>query len=505
MSSGTPFLMPVPTPAVRVFDLNGRPSNPAGAYVLYWMVAQRRPGANFALQRAVEAANALGVPLLVLEPLRVGYRWASDRHHQFVLDGMRDHLRAFDVPGCQYLAYVEPEEGAGRGLLETLATDACSVVTDWFPAFFLPRMVRAAAGKLPIRVEAVDSNGVVPLEATPKAFSRAHDFRRFLHKQLRPHLLAFPAAAPLAQLEAATSPAIAPHITERWGTMDADALDRVDLRALPIDHAVGVTATRGGSVAGYALAERFVRNRLSAYPEERNHPDAGGGSGLSPYLHFGHVGVHQVLELAFRQEEWSPTQLATTTKGQREGWWNASAALEAFLDELITWRELGYGFCHHRLDDYDRFSSLPAWALETLADHAADPRPYVYSLETLANAATHDEIWNAAQRELVQTGRMHNYLRMLWGKKVLEWSASAEEALEHLTELNNRYALDGRDPNSYSGIFWTFGRFDRAWGPERPIYGKVRYMTSDSTRRKLRLREYPGTYGPPSAQGTLLA
>jgi deoxyribodipyrimidine photo-lyase len=504
MPSNSRFPNAVPTPVSRVFDLNGAPVRTDGAYVVYWMVAQRRPRANFALQRAVECANALGVPLVVFEPLRVGYRWASDRHHQFVIDGMRDHVHAFGVPGCRYVPYVERHADEGRGLLEVLAADASCVVTDWFPAFFLPRMVRSAAARLPVRVEAVDSNGVVPLAATPKAFTRAHDFRRFLHKQLRPHLAAFPERAPLEALVARTSPTLPSVVEARWGRLDAAALDTVDLRTLPIDHQVGATATRGGSAAGRALAERFVRQRLASYPEERNHPDAGGGSGLSPYLHFGHVGVHEVLELAFEQAAWTPEQLATTTQGQREGWWNAGEALEAFLDELITWRELGYGFCHHRQEDYDAYESLPTWALQTLSEHASDPRPVVYTLSELANAETHDALWNAAQRELVQTGRMHNYLRMLWGKKVLEWSPTAEVALAHLVELNNRYALDGRDPNSYSGIFWTFGRFDRAWGPERPIYGKVRYMTSDSTRRKLKLTRYLTEFGPEGRQGLLL-
>jgi deoxyribodipyrimidine photo-lyase len=163
------------------------------------------------------------------------------------------------------------------------------------------------------------------------------------------------------------------------------------------------------------------------------------------------------------------------------------------LDQLITWRELGYNMCWQR-DDYDRYESLPAWAKKTLAEHARDPRQYVYALEQFEAAETHDELWNAAQRQLVRDGTIHNYLRMLWCKKILHWSATPQDALETMLELNNKYALDGRNPNSYSGIFWVLGRYDRAWGPERPIFGKIRYMTSDNTARKVRVSEYLEQY-----------
>ena len=155
----------------------------------------------------------------------------------------------------------------------------------------------------------------------------------------------------------------------------------------------------------------------------------------------------------------------------------------------MTWRELGYNMSSHR-DDYDQYESLPDWVQATLAKHEGDPREQVYSLDEFATAATHDPLWNAAQTQLVREGRIHNYLRMLWGKKILEWSATPRDALATMIELNNRYALDGRNPNSYSGIFWTLGRYDRPWGPERPIFGSVRYMSSDNTRKKLRANDY---------------
>jgi deoxyribodipyrimidine photo-lyase len=163
------------------------------------------------------------------------------------------------------------------------------------------------------------------------------------------------------------------------------------------------------------------------------------------------------------------------------------------LDQLLTWREVGFNGCACQ-PNYDDYESLPSWAKATLAKHAADERPYLYTLKQFRSAQTHDRLWNAAQRQLLTEGRIHNYMRMLWAKKVLHWAASPQEALDILIELNNRYALDGQDPNSYSGIFWTFGRYDRAWGPERPIFGTIRYMSSENTARKVHVADYIARY-----------
>ncbi|MCA9205290.1 MAG: deoxyribodipyrimidine photolyase, partial [Planctomycetales bacterium] len=241
------------------------------------------------------------------------------------------------------------------------------------------------------------------------------------------------------------------------------------------------------------MLQHFLKARLGRY-EERNDPAADSASGLSPYLHFGHISSHQIFAAVTSHDNWSPEKISDKATGSSEGWWGASPAVESFLDELITWREVGYNFCSQR-DDYDQYDSLPDWALETLDQHRGDRRQFTYSLDEFAQSATHDELWNAAQRQLVQDGRIHNYLRMLWGKKVLEWTAHPRDALEILIELNNRYALDGRNPNSYSGIFWCFGRYDRAWGPERPIFGKVRYMSSENTWRKINVKDYVRRYG----------
>jgi deoxyribodipyrimidine photo-lyase len=207
--------------------------------------------------------------------------------------------------------------------------------------------------------------------------------------------------------------------------------------------------------------------------------------------------VHQIFSELTTQEGWSPGHLAVRATGSRFGWWGASQDTEAFLDQVITWRELGFNYCQMR-KDYDQFEALPAWALKTLRQHARDERSHVYTVEKFERAETHDALWNAAQTQLLREGRIHNYLRMLWGKKIIEWTRTPQKALEIMADLNNKYALDGRDPNSYNGIFWCLGRYDRPWGPERPVFGTVRYMSSENTARKFNIRDYIRNYSSPS-------
>jgi deoxyribodipyrimidine photo-lyase len=342
----------------------------------------------------------------------------------------------------------------------------------------------------------VDSNGLVPLRATERAYPTAFAFRLFLQKNLRHHLSSFPEPDPLSGVQLRRLGPLPSAVTKAWPRAGADLLaaDRAALRALPIDHDVGpVDETRGGFEAGGATLQAFLGSRLARYADERNQPEQDVASGLSPYLHFGHVSVHEVFSDLMTTERWTTRALGATAGGKREGWWGASPAAEAFLDELVTWREVGYTMSHHR-PDYDQYESLPDWARATLDAHARDRRAHCYTLEQFDAARTHDPLWNAAQTQLRREGRIHNYLRMLWGKKILEWSASPRDALAIMIELNNKYALDGRDPNSYSGIFWVLGRYDRPWAPERPIFGTVRYMSSENTARKVRVKGYIARY-----------
>ena len=273
--------------------------------------------------------------------------------------------------------------------------------------------------------------------------------------------------------------------------MDGDGLQN-----LPIDHEVKISSSvTGGSVDAKARLDQFLNRNLSAYGTDRNHPDEHVTTGLSPHLHFGHISAHEIVQKLLDKESWTPDK-ASAANGKNHGFWNTSEPAEAFLDQVLTWREMGFNLSFRQPHNYDKFESLPNWAQITLHEHTKDKRPYVYTLKEFEQAQTADPIWNAAQRELVETGVMHNYMRMLWGKKILHWTDSPHQALSIMIELNNKYGLDGRDPNSYNGIFWVLGRYDRAWGPKRPIFGSVRYMTSESASKKLRLKKYVNRFGP---------
>jgi len=483
-------------PRVRVLAANQAPANPAGDYVLYWMVANRRVGWNFALQHAVQTALLLGKPLLVLEALRSDYPHASDRLHRFILQGMADNARRLQGTCATYHPYVERARGQGKGLIQTLGSRACKVITDLYPGFFLPRMVAAAARRLDVALEQVDSCGILPLAEAGSAFPLAHSLRRHMHKHIRPHLRNLPAADPLAGVSLPKLPSL-PAALARYPSAAPELLraDPEAIGALPIDHHVGAVDEEGGTSAALAALDRFLRDRLDRYDRDRNHPDASGGSGLSPWLHFGHLSVHEVVHRVLEREGWDETKLADKATGSREGWWGLSAPAQAFLDQIITWRELGFHAAYYD-PAYASYQALPAWARATLEKHASDRRAHLYSMEQLVSAQTHDRLWNAAQRQLVEEGRVHNYLRMLWGKKILEWTAHPRQALEVMTELNDRYALDGRDPNSASGISWVLGKYDRPWGPERDVFGTVRYMSSENTMRKVSLARYLDRWAP---------
>ncbi len=483
-------------PQSRLRAANDRPVNPRGRYVLYAMTAFRRTRWSFALQHAVERARSLDRPLVILEALRVDSPHASDRLHRFVLQGMAENRRRLARRRVLYHPYVEPSPGAGRGLLRALSEDACLVVTDDAPVFFLPRMLAAAAAQVSCRLEAVDSAGLLPLRAADRTYKRAVDFRRWVQRTFLATPPTLPVADPLWRVRLPTLATLPRALTARWPAADPRRLHAgpATLAELPLDHRVGPVALEGGSAAGERAWARFLHRTLARYAEERNHPDADAASGLSPYLHFGHLAPHQIFAELMDREGFHPERLGERASGARQGFWGVSPAAEAFLDQLITWRELGLNTAL-RVPGAHRYDTLPDWARTTLEQHRGDPRPDRYDRAALEHARTHDPLWNAAQTELLREGRMHNYLRMLWGKKILEWSPDPATALARMFWLNDRYALDGRDPNSVAGITWVLGRYDRPFTPERPVFGRVRYMSSDSARRKLRLRGYLDRYG----------
>ena len=386
-------------PQDRLALANDAPVREDGRYVVYWMLAQRRTRWNVGLEHAVARARELDRPLVVVEALSCSYRWASDRHHAFIIDGMRDQRDAFAAAGVTYLPYVEPEKGAGEGLHAALAAEACCYITDHWPCFHMPMWVERVAGEIDVRMETVDSCGVLPLRSAPKGFARAHDFRRHVHRAAFDALSRMPEAEPLRGARLAPSQALPASVEERWPATDLESLD---LASLPIDHDVSpVDGVRGGQAAALARLGGFIDERIGRYLE-RNKPEVEAASGLSPWLHYGHVSAHEVFHRVADHESWDPSLIeGQKATGKREGWWGMSAASEGFMDELITWREVCLNTCENRPHDYGRYESLPDWARASLDKHAADERAHLYTPAQLEAAATHDPLWNAAQRQLV--------------------------------------------------------------------------------------------------------
>ncbi len=489
-----------PIPPLRLRAVNSLSPTASGDFILYWMRTARRGVWNFSLQHAVQRAMELHKPLLILETLACDEPCSSLRHHHFALDGMADNARQFADSRATYQPFIEEQPGQIIELLQRISPRCCLLVSDEHPLFEQRQQLLDLGKTLPVAIEAVDGNGILPLRAADRPFTTAHSFRRFLQRQLPGHLLTMPLADPLADAELPRLTTLPEALRRQDPERSEDLLfgPRIGLYRLPIDQQLCAVETTGGHRAALELFQRFMNQGLPRYVELRNQPEQEVTSNLSAHLRWGHIGSQQLVQHVLRQEQWTPGHLAVECRGQRSGWWGLDENSEAFLDQLITWRELGYLFCAGQ-DNYRQFDSLPSWAQQTLARHADDPRPTLYSIEELGASLTHDPLWNAAQRQLVREGRLHNYLRMLWGKKILEWSPSPQQALAVMIELNDRFALDGRDPNSYSGIGWCLGRFDRAWGPQRPIFGTIRYMSSVNTARKVSVKDYLRRYSEKSS------
>ena len=488
----------------RVHTTNEYPINPDGNFVLYWMTASRRYHYNSALEHSISLSIKLNKPLLIVEAVSIRHIWSSDRILTFFAQGIIDNSRIFQSHNLTYVPWVETHKQTGNGLLRKLSRNSCAVVIDDFPTY-LPRDVMRQASKFcKVRLDAVDSNGILPISWADRAFPSAYSFRKYMQKNLLSALAAIPEFDPMENVSKdlllpntyvenlflnAGSP-ITPY-EWLWRVAQGGEIGIEACAPLDIDHAVPpVNSKRGGRFEAVARLDRFLKKGLDRYDSGRNNPDDSASSGLSPWLHFGHISSVEVVKAVWGRSDWDPSKISIedTGRGTRSGWWGVPEAHEAFLDQIITWRELGFNFAHMR-EDHNSIESIPDWAKTSLDLHSSDPREE-YTFEQIENAETGDEIWNAAQRQLVRSGHIDNYLRMLWGKRILEWAPNPETAAEWMININDRWALDGRDPNSYTGIFWVLGRHDRAWGPERPIFGKVRYMSSQNTRKKLHLERY---------------
>jgi photolyase PhrII len=467
-----------------------------GEFVLYWMQTTQRAHDNFALNFAIEQADALGLPVLAYHGLRHDYPWASDRFHIWILEGVVYLYAGFAARGIQYAFWLDEgtesftnwpagnknsgkrEGGRGDGPLPsslsplpvvqvpgshlaTLADRAALVVTDFFPTFIVPRQIRSLRRDVATPVIAVDSATLVPMAFHKKEHGNARGIRTVLMEAL-PHYL-WPIDNPSPRIQRTVDLPFEPVIPAR------ETIPSLVGRC-NIDHTVAPSPMfRGGTMAGRARLHEFLATGLHHCADLRNDPNEPDAvSRLSPWLHFGNLSIHEIL-------------LTAREAGPAEQY-------AKFQDEALTWREVSHNFCYfnpkHRTPE-----GMPGWAREQLREHESDPRPELYSDEDLEFARTGDELWNAAQRSYLRDGWMHNYMRMLWGKAVLQWTPNAVECLRILEHLNNKYSLDGRDPNSYGGIMWTFGKFDRPFY-RRNIYGTVRYQSLRAAREKFDVPKY---------------
>jgi deoxyribodipyrimidine photo-lyase len=424
--------------------------DPGGRAVVYWMQRAQRATDNPALDVAICAANALGLPVVAFFGLTPAYPRANRRHFAFLADGLPEIAKGLQSRRVGFVLRRHPDHDAVRFCHDA---EAALVVGDENPLREPERWRQQAAGKLRVPFWTVDADVVVPTAMLGKEQYAA----RTIRPRLRPLIPRFlePRSEPRARAAWTAGPATA-------GLPPEDTT----VAALEVDASAGrVASVRGGPGEAQRVLKRFIRHRLQGYAEGRNHPELDATSQLSPFLHFGHIGPRDVAR-AVRE--------AAAPREDRD----------VFLEEFIVRRELAVNFARFN-PRYDSLEGCEPWALRTLEAHAADRREPCYPLARLEAAETHDPLWNAAQVQMVETGWMHGYVRMYWAKKILEWTRDPAEAFAWAVLLNDRYELDGRDPNGYAGIAWAVGgKHDRAWGPVRPVYGTIRYMSYASTSRK---------------------
>jgi deoxyribodipyrimidine photo-lyase len=436
----------------RISFLNQKPRL-RGDYVLYWMQSAQRSEGNHALEYAIRMANEIHLPVVVYFGLTDQYPEANLRHYYFMLQGLREVQNSLKNRKISLvIRHESPEEGAVK-----LSRKAALVICDCGYLKLQKQWRQYLSEKAICPVIEIESDCIVPVRtASTKEEYSAATIRAKIISQLKQYLI------PLKQ----TNPKISSI------GFDIDRLDITDpgkaLSRLSIDKSVTpVDGSKGGLSEARKRLQLFIEEGLNKYAEKRNDPNAGILSGMSPYLHFGQI---------------SPLEIAL------EIYKAGGPARNVYLEELIVRRELAINFVFYNLN-YDSFEGLPEWSKNVLRKHVTDTRQYVYAREDLEKARTHDKYWNASQLEMMLTGKMHGYMRMYWGKKIIEWSNSPEEAFSTALYLNNKYELDGRDPNSYAGVAWCFGKHDRPWAA-KPIFGNIRYMNENGLRRKFDADRY---------------
>jgi deoxyribodipyrimidine photo-lyase len=451
----------MPVEPARSRLLNDAPRRQGGRYVLYWSQMNRRVDSNHALAHAAEVANENGLPLLVYEGLACTYKAANDRLHTFILEAVPETAKKLKAMGAGHFFYLRARRSDPNDLLYRLAAQAYCVITDDYPVFIAAENNTRVSEKIGVAFIAVDSSCIVPMSRHEKRAYGAYTIRPKIRRELPVWL----------------KPMGIPKLKRVWNDklLQADLRwlrTRVDATQIPslvasceINHAVhSIADCKGGYSEARQRLDRFLETRLSNYAREGNQPSRHATSELSPYLHFGHISS---LEVALAVKEYA---------GEHR------LIADEFLEQLIVRRELAFNFARFTTNP-ESLDALPDWCKRTMAKHSGDVRPYLYTSEQFERAETHDPLWNACQKELLIRGRIHGYYRMYWGKKIIEWSPSYEDALREMIRLHDIYALDGRDPNTYTNVLWCFGLHDRPWG-ERPVFGQLRYMSLEGMRRK---------------------
>lgn len=447
---------------LRVRRLNSEAERSGAAYVLYWCQMNRRADANHALAHAAAEANRRNLPLLVYEGLTCTYREANDRIHTFMIEGVPEQQSRIEKTGAGYCFYLRKRKEDDNRVLYRLASEAALVITDDFPTFIAAEHNSRVPQRIGVAFEAVDASCVVPMNHFSKQEWAAYTIRPKIHLVLNECLQPVPEVT-LRRRWGKPRPAFHTSVTgSKIGALVAEC---------EINHSVKPSLTfQGGRIAAEKHLDRFLEHRLRRYSAEKNSPTAHATSELSPYLHFGQIGA---LEVALAVRNYAEE--------------HKLIALE-FLEELIVRRELAFNFARF-CPNPDSLAALPDWVHRTMSAHAGDQRDFVYTPEQFEAAATHDDLWNACQKEMLLRGKIHGYYRMYWGKKMIEWSASYQDAHDAMLRIHDRYALDGRDPNTYANVLWCFGLHDRAW-KERPVFGTMRYMNLAGMKRKTNVAGY---------------
>jgi deoxyribodipyrimidine photo-lyase len=443
----------------RVTVRRGGEPRSGGKCVVYWLQLAQRVLDNPALEVAIAAGNALELPVVAYFSVIPNYPNANLRHYHFLHQGLHDLAAGMAERGVGFAVRRPTDGDTLEAFLEEV--EAAMVVGDENVCREPERWRKALAGKLRIPFLTVDADVVVPSAIFNRSFVLLHHFRPKLQEQLPKWLVPLDKFSPQKEWKRKVS-------TYNLSRDITEGFTKLDRSVGPVD------SLTGGTRAALTRLREFTEKQLRDYDEKRNHPEMRGTSQMSPYLHYGHISP---LTIALAVRDAVATGLASEETANK------------YLDELIGWRELAVLFCRHN-PNYDNWECAEPWARRTLLEHASDPRPWNYSLAQLERAETHDELWNAAQREMVRDGWMHNYMRMYWAKKILEWSPNPATGFEWAVILNDRYELDGRDPNGYAGIAWAMvGKHDRPWF-DRPVFGLVRYMSGESTGKKFDSQRY---------------